>query len=81
MSVGNDIWRQHIDQLRPGNMASTDTNAGESDSIDECPFRESSLQSSAETVPNTPEPSISTDRECRYPERECRPTQRLIENT
>ena len=61
-------------------MASTDINTSEGDSIDECPFRESSLQSSIETVPNTPE-SSSTDREHRYPEREHRPTQRPIENT
>ena len=31
-------------------MASTETNTSESDSIDKCPFCESSLQSSTETV-------------------------------
>ena len=81
VSVGDDIWRRHIDQLRSGSIASTDTNTSESDSIDECPFRESSSQSSTETVPNSPESSTSTDHERRYPERERRPTQRLIENT
>ena len=62
-------------------MANTDINADESVSNDECPFCESSSQSSTETVPNTPESSTSTEQERRYPERECRPTQRLIENT
>ena len=81
VSVGDDIWRQRIDQLRAGSMASTDTITSESDSIEECPFRQSSLQSSTCTVPNTPESLISTKLEHRYPERECRLTQRLIENT
>ena len=62
-------------------MASTDTNTSDIDSIDERPFSESSLQSSTETVPNTPESSSFTDHERCYPERECHPTQRLIENT
>ena len=78
VSVGCDIWRRHIDQLRSGTMASTETSSA-SDCVDECPFRESSSYSSAETVPNTPE-SSTTDQERRYPERERRPTQRLIEN-
>ena len=76
MTFGDDT-----DQLRPGSIASTDTNTSESDSIDECPFREYSLQSSTETVPNSPESSTSTDHERRYPERERSPAQRLIENT
>ena len=54
-------------------MASTDTRTSESDSIDGCPFCESSLQSSTESVPNTPESSTSTDHEHHYPEREHRP--------
>ena len=61
-------------------MASTDTNTSKSDSIDKCPFHESSLQSSTETVPNTPESLSFTEHERHYPERERRPTQRLIEN-
>ena len=65
VSVGDDIWRQHIDQLCPGSMANTDINADESVSNDECPFRESSSQSSTETVPSTPESSTSTDQERR----------------
>ena len=51
------IWRRLLDQLRSGGMASTDINASEGISNGECPFCESSLQSSAETVPNTPESS------------------------
>ena len=61
VTVGDDIWRQHIDWLRPGSMASTDTNTSKSDSIDKCPFHESSLQSSTETVPDTPESSNFTE--------------------
>ena len=62
-------------------MGSTDTNTSESDSIDKCPFRELSLQSSTETVPSTPESLSFTEHERHYPEREHHPTQRLIENT
>ena len=38
VSVGDDIWRRHLDQLHPGSIASTDTNTSKSDLIDECPF-------------------------------------------
>ena len=50
-------------------MASTDINADESDSNDECTLCESSLQSSTETLPNTPASSTSTDQERCCPER------------
>ena len=81
VSVSDDIWRRHIDHLRSGGMASTETSSSANDCIDECPYHESSSHSSTETVPNTPESSTSTDQERRYPERNRRPTQRLIENT
>ena len=74
MSVGDDIWKRHIDQLRPGSIATTDTNTSERDSIDECPSCQSSLQSSTEILLNTPESSSSIDHEHRYPEREHHPT-------
>ena len=77
MTFGGDTY---VDQLCPGSMTNTDTNTIQQ-SIDECPFHESSLQSSTDTVLNTPESSISTDHEHCYRERECRFTQRLIENT
>ena len=51
-------------------MASTDTNTSKSDSIDKCPFHESSLHSSTETVPNTPESSNFIEHKRRYPEKE-----------
>ena len=70
VSVGDSIWRRHLDHLCPGSIASTDISASEGVSNDECPFHESSLQCSTETVPNTPESSTSTDQECRFPERE-----------
>ena len=80
MSAGNDIWRGYIDQLSPGSMASTETRSSDSERIDKCPFCESSLYASTETVPNTPESSMSIDLGCCYPEREHYPTERLIED-
>ena len=70
VSVGNDIWRWHIDQLWPGNMTSAKTSISDSDSIVEDPFHESSLHSSIETAQNTTESSTSIDEECCNPERE-----------
>ena len=78
MISGGDTY---VDQLHSGGMASTETSSSANDYIDECPYHESSSHSSTETVPNTPESSPSTDQERRYPERNCHPTQRLIENT
>ena len=62
-------------------MGSSDINVDGSVSNDKCHFRESSSQSSTETVPNTPESSTSADQEHRYPEREHHPAQRQNENT
>ena len=62
-------------------MASTETSSSANDCNDECSYHESSSHSSTETVSNTPESSISTDQERCYPERDCHPTQKLIENT
>ena len=52
ITFGDDTY---VDQLCPSSMASTDVNAGESVSNDKYLFHESSLQSSTETVPITPE--------------------------
>jgi len=82
VSVNDQIWRRHIDQLRFSGLPSVESSLPK-ESVDvypdEYPFREQP-DSTAETVPSVPEP-CTDQAERRYPQRECRPTQRLIENT
>ena len=82
VSVNDQIWRRHIDQLRssvPSNTGSSSSRDSVDAFPDECPFREHP-DSITETVPSVPEPCTDQE-EPRYPQRERRPTQRLIENT
>jgi len=80
VSVNDQIWRRHVDQLRLNEGIATNTGPSPETDFDfPTPTVMDTSNNSEETITVDSQPTEATDTERRYPQRTRKPTQRLIE--